>query len=266
MASLVENTERIVNAIKDIKAAIIRKGVTPTGKCETFADAIDDIFVGVDVSDTTASRLTVLEGFDFYNKFGNKVSGEVPRITSEAIVITGNSPKYMIPNGYHNGSGSVEVSLQSKNVTPTASDQTILPDTGKVLGVVTVDGVPVQIKSVTPSSSVQTVYPDAGYFLSSVIVGAAKVRTGTFTSTTSGYTVNCGFPPKMVFVTNNYNATTYNELDAWINGTFSGARGAGANSGGNILTPTITVSDNTFTHKAFNANFANKPAYYVVVG
>lgn len=46
MATLTENTNRVVNALKDIKSAIIAKGVTPTGKCETFASAIESIPAG----------------------------------------------------------------------------------------------------------------------------------------------------------------------------------------------------------------------------
>lgn len=43
MATLTENVARVTSALDDIKNAIIDKGVTPTGKCETFADAIASI-------------------------------------------------------------------------------------------------------------------------------------------------------------------------------------------------------------------------------
>lgn len=49
MATLIENTNRIVDALEDIKSAIISKGVTPTGKCETFASAISQISGGSSV-------------------------------------------------------------------------------------------------------------------------------------------------------------------------------------------------------------------------
>lgn len=48
MATLVENATRITDALADIKQAIIDKGVTPIGKCETFADAIEQISGGGD--------------------------------------------------------------------------------------------------------------------------------------------------------------------------------------------------------------------------
>lgn len=46
MATLVENATRVTNALADIKQAIIDKGQTPSGKCETFADAIANIDSG----------------------------------------------------------------------------------------------------------------------------------------------------------------------------------------------------------------------------
>lgn len=46
MATLTENVARVTSALADIEQAIIDKGVTPSGKCETFADAIAQISGG----------------------------------------------------------------------------------------------------------------------------------------------------------------------------------------------------------------------------
>lgn len=46
MATLVENATRIYDAAADIYQAIVEKGVTPSGKIETFADAIAQISGG----------------------------------------------------------------------------------------------------------------------------------------------------------------------------------------------------------------------------
>ena len=48
MATLTENVARVTSALADIEQAIIDKGVTPSGKCETFADAIAQISGGGD--------------------------------------------------------------------------------------------------------------------------------------------------------------------------------------------------------------------------
>lgn len=49
MATLTENVARVTSALDDIKNAIIDKGVTPSGKCETFAQAIAEIPSGSNV-------------------------------------------------------------------------------------------------------------------------------------------------------------------------------------------------------------------------
>lgn len=45
---------------------------------------------------------------------------------------------YTIPAGYHNGSGKVSVTTQTKSVTPTSAQQTVYPDSGKLLSSVIV--------------------------------------------------------------------------------------------------------------------------------
>lgn len=57
MATLTENVARVTTALENIKNAIIGKGVTPSGKCETFADAIASIPSGGG-GDTVAGYFT----------------------------------------------------------------------------------------------------------------------------------------------------------------------------------------------------------------
>ena len=45
---------------------------------------------------------------------------------------------YTIPAGYHDGSGKVSVTTQTKSVTPSSAQQTVYPDSGKLLSAVTV--------------------------------------------------------------------------------------------------------------------------------
>lgn len=64
MATLVENVNRVVSALNDIKNAIIAKGVTPTGKCETFADAIAQIETGGGGTDVCIGNFTIPAGLN----------------------------------------------------------------------------------------------------------------------------------------------------------------------------------------------------------
>lgn len=269
MASLIENTQRIINALKDIKAAIIRKGVTPTGKCETFADAIDNIFVGVDVSDTTAAEEHVLYGKVFHKADGNKVNGSMPDNAAVSKTLDATTTSYTVPEGYHNGNGSVAIYPQTKVVTSSPTTQTVYPDNGRVLTEVTVNGMPTQTKSVTPTESEQTVYPDLGYLLSAVTVDAvpaAKVASGTFTANDiNGTQITLPFAPTKVAVMVVYNK--YIQCDMYVSelGVSKGATGSTSTAGGTIE-GILGVNANTFIHRVKNGTLANKTAYYIAVG
>lgn len=70
--------------------------------------------------------------------------------TAESKTLDTSTTAYTIPEGYHNGSGKVSITTETKNVTPATSSQTIVPSTGKVLSQVTVSAIPSQYKDVSP--------------------------------------------------------------------------------------------------------------------
>lgn len=70
------------------------------------------------------------------------VDGEMPNNGAVSQVLNTSTTSYKVPAGYHNGSGTVSVSLEEKTTTPTKSQQYITPTDGKMLSKVTVDSIP----------------------------------------------------------------------------------------------------------------------------
>lgn len=111
MATLTENVNRIVDALGDIKEAIIEKGVTPTGKCETFCDAISKIPTGVDTSKDTVTQQYLAEGVTAHNALGVQISGELERHNS----LTLTTPMMSYSNGIYLPADA-DISIDSESI------------------------------------------------------------------------------------------------------------------------------------------------------
>ncbi len=79
---------------------------------------------------------------------------------------------------------------QTKTVTPSTKEQTITPDTGKLLSSVTVSAISTQTKTATPGSTEQTISPDTGKYITSVTVEAIGTQTKSVTPGASEQTVS----------------------------------------------------------------------------
>ena len=156
--------------------------------------AINKIVYGDEtLVDLTDSKLVdsgkLLNGTSAYGRSGEKVNGTMADNGAVSKTLNTITKLYTIPEGYHNGSGTVSITTQTKTATPSTSSQTISPDTGKVLSSVTVDAISTQTKTATPSTSSQDITPDTGKYLSKVTVSAISTQTKTVTASREAQTV-----------------------------------------------------------------------------
>ena len=131
------------------------KTVTPTKQQQSITPdsgyyGLSDVTVNAipqayqDVSSVTATAPDVLSGKVFVTAAGAVTTGTMANNGAVNKTLTAQEQNYTIPKGYHSGTGSVSISPESKTATPTKSQQTISPTTGKVLTSVTVEAIPAQ--------------------------------------------------------------------------------------------------------------------------
>ena len=123
-----------------------------TGTCEFDANT----------QDATATEAEILAGKTAYNK-AVKITGTMKNNGAVAGKISTKAGKYTVPQGFHDGSGTVQIDAteQAKIIPANIREGvTILGVTGEMSGLE--DSNP-QSKTVIPSTKQQTVLPDDGY-------------------------------------------------------------------------------------------------------
>ncbi len=129
------------------------KTATPTKKQQNITPdggyyGLSDVTVGAipeayqDVSSVTAAAGDVLTGKVIVLADGTVATGTMANNGAVSKTLDATTITYTIPKGYHSGTGTVKIVLETKTVTPTKSAQEITPTTGKVLSKVTVEAIP----------------------------------------------------------------------------------------------------------------------------
>lgn len=154
-----------------------RSGEAITGTCP----------FDVDSTDATAVASEVLKGKTVYAR-GGKVTGNMMNNGAVAGIIRTKDSPYIVPIGYHDGSGTVTIDeTERAKLVPgnIRGGVVVLGVEGTMTGT---EDVRAQEKTVTPSTSQQTVLPDDGYnYLSQLVV--AKIPYMESSNSAGGTTV-----------------------------------------------------------------------------
>lgn len=165
--------------------SVVTKEATPTKLAQTImpgdgnvigqvtVNAIPDAYQ--DVTEVDATAADVLDGKTIVTADGTVTEGTMANNGAVSKTLNTTTTSYTVPAGYHNGSGKVSITLETKTATPTKSVQNITPTSGKVLSKVTVNAIPAAYQDVTGVTA------DAG----SVLAGKSFVTPdGTLTEGT----------------------------------------------------------------------------------
>ena len=162
--TLIDLTMDTVTADKVLKGFTghLKDGEAFEGTCE----------FDVNSQDATAAVAEILVGKTTYAR-GAKLTGTMPNNGAVSGKITTKADEYTVPQGYHDGSGKVGIDAteQAKLIPTNIRDGvTILGVEGSMS---TTEGAKPQSKTVTPTTAQQTILPDDGYnYLSQVVVAA----------------------------------------------------------------------------------------------
>jgi len=144
----------------------------PSGEISTGTSTRDS-----DTSDATAQPAEILSGKTAYAR-GTELTGTMPNNGAVDATIDDADDVYTVPQGYHDGSGTVQISATEvaklKNHSNIKAGVVILGEEGTYSG----EAVSAQSKNVNATKNPLTVLPDSGYdYLSQVVVTVPYAET-----------------------------------------------------------------------------------------
>ena len=170
-----------------VTASDLLEGVTAHGK--DGAPITGTCTYDADTSDDTAAVGEILSGKTAHAR-GTLLTGTMTNVGAVSGTISTKAGQYTVPQGYHDGSGKVQISSteQAKIIAGNIkSGVQILGVTGTYSG----ESITAQSKNATPTWSSQTIQPDSGYdYLSAVTVAAIQIAYAD--NSAGGVTVTIG--------------------------------------------------------------------------
>ena len=197
-----------------VQIVLETKSATPTTSSQditpTSGKVLSKVTVGAipsnykDTTNVDAAAGDVLAGKIIVTSTG-EVEGTMTNrgAVSKTLDATTSNQSYTVPAGYHNGSGTVSITLEEKSATPSTSSQNITPTSGKVLSKVTVAAIPAKFGDTTgdDATSAHILYGKKAHSNSSgsaVAVTGGMTNNGAISATidglvTTSYTVPAGY-------------------------------------------------------------------------
>ena len=149
-----------------------------------------------DVSSTTAAASDVLTGKVYVLADGTVTTGTMPNNGTVSKTLYATTITYTIPKGYHSGTGTVTITLETKTVTPTKSAQDITPTSGKVLSKVTVNPIPDNyIDTTDADATAENILVDKTAYVGGAKVTGTMANNGDTSGTIDGLTTTSASIP-----------------------------------------------------------------------
>lgn len=157
----------ITTETKSVTPTKSEQAVTPTtGKVLTSVSVAAIPANYIDTTDATATEDEILVGSSAYVNT-ELVEGAMPNNGAVSQSLNTTTTSYTVPKGFHNGSGKVSITPETKSATPTKSAQTITPSAGKVLSSVSVAAIPAAYQDVTGVTATAEQVLDGAFFVDS---------------------------------------------------------------------------------------------------
>lgn len=197
------------SGLGSVSIVLESKSTTPTTSSQTITPTAGKVLSSVtvaaipsqykDTSNVDATAADVLAGKTIVTGSG-EVEGTMTNrgAVSKTLDATTGNQSYTVPAGYHNGSGKVQIVLETKSATPTTASQDITPTSGKVLSKVTVAAIPSQYADTTGDDAVSgdILYGKKAHSIdngSAVALTGSMANNGTVTHTLDATTSNQSF-------------------------------------------------------------------------